>query len=84
MEDSSAVKVSLAIHTVAGIIAGYVSLFFEGVLYSVGAALAILIVTGFATEFILKKKGIKWWMTNGGILYILVWLVSWVYFFNLP
>ena len=77
-------RVSLGIHVVAGLIAGYTSFFFESALYSVGLAILLLIITGYATEFVLKKKGIKWWLTNGGVLYILVWLVAWIFFFNLP
>ena len=83
MNELNATRVSLGIHTVAGVVAGYLSLFFEHALYSLGLAIFILLVTGYATEFLLKKKGIKWWMSNGGVIYILVWLVTWIYFFNM-
>ncbi len=82
--DLNTSRISLGVHTITGIIAGYLSIFLERALYSLGLAILILIITGYVIEFVLKKKGIKWWMTNGGILYILVWLVSWVFFFNLP
>lgn len=76
-------RVSLGIHVVMGAVAGYLSMFMGRALYSLGLAILILIITGYSTEFILKKRGIKWWMVNGGVLYILVWLVSWVFFFNM-
>jgi len=38
---------------------------------------------GYITEFIVKKKGISWWMGNGGILYLFFWFISWVFFLNL-
>ncbi|MEE9323564.1 MAG: hypothetical protein V3U72_03385 [Candidatus Aenigmarchaeota archaeon] len=76
-------RVSLGIHIVMGIVAGQLSMFLGRALYSLGLAILILIITGYATQFILKKKGIKWWLANGGVLYILVWLVSWTFFFNM-
>ncbi len=76
-------RVSLGIHIVMGAVAGYLSMFMGMALYSLGLAILILIITGYATQFILKKKGIKWWMSNGGVLYILVWLVAWIFFFNM-
>ncbi|NIO23293.1 MAG: hypothetical protein GTN38_04685 [Candidatus Aenigmarchaeota archaeon] len=82
MDDLNISRTSLGIHTILGIVAGYISIWLADVLFAVVAAIVILIVTGYATEFALKKKGIKWWMTNGGVLYILVWIVSWVYLFN--
>jgi hypothetical protein len=84
MEDHIAIRVSLAIHTIMGIIAGYASNMFNEALYSLGLAVIILIITGYGVEFALKKKGIKWWMANGGIIYILVWIVTWTFLFNMP
>lgn len=83
MNDLKASKASLGIHTVAGIAAGYVSYILANNLYALGAMILILLVTGYATEFALKKKGIKWWLSNGAVLYILVWLVSWIFLFNM-
>jgi len=83
MEDLKASKVSLGAHTIAGIAAGYVSYLLANNLYALGAMLIILFITGYATEFALKKKGVKWWMSNGGIMYILVWVVSWIFLFNM-
>ena len=82
MNELNASRISLGVHTITGIAAGYASILLGGALYSLGVAVIILIITGYATEFILKKKGIKWWMMNGGLLYILVWIVTWIYLFN--
>ena len=81
MEERDLSRISLGIHTVAGIVAGYVSYVLANNIYALGAAILILLVTGYATEFALKKKGIKWWLSNGAVIYILVWLVSWIYLF---
>ncbi|NIO20679.1 MAG: hypothetical protein GTN76_08055 [Candidatus Aenigmarchaeota archaeon] len=83
MNELNISRTSLGIHTVLGIVAGYISILLENTLFAVGAAIVILVVTGYVTEMIVKKKGIKWWMTNGGLLYILVWIVSWIYLFNM-
>jgi hypothetical protein len=75
-------KISLVVHSVAGIIIGYVSVGLNNALYSFGLAIAVLLVVGYAVEFIVKKKEIKWWLANGGALYILFWIVFWTYFYN--
>jgi len=82
MNDLNVSRVSLGVHTVAGIAAGYVSYALANSVYAIGAAILILMVVGYSTEFALKKKGVKWWLSNGMVMYILVWLVSWIYLFN--
>jgi len=77
-------RISIGIHAVVGIVAGYASVLFDNGLYAFGLAILILIITGYVVEFLLKKKGIKWWISNGGFVYILFWIVTWVFFFNLP
>jgi hypothetical protein len=83
MNDLTVSRVSLGIHTAAGIAAGYVSYILASNLYAIGTMIVILLITGYATELTLKKKGIKWWLSNGALLYILVWLVSWLFLFNM-
>jgi hypothetical protein len=83
MNELNVSKISLGIHTLTGIAAGYVSYVLASNLYAFAAMIAILLVTGYATQFALKKKGIKWWLSNGAVLYILVWLVSWIFLFNM-
>lgn len=83
MNELNESRVAVGIHAVTGVLAGYVSMFFSDILYSVGLGIIILIVTGYGVEFLLKKKGIKWWMSNGGLLFILAWIATWIFFFNL-
>ena len=83
MSESVASRISLAIHGVAGFVAGYLWVYLQNGLYLLGAAIAILLVTGFVAEKAVNRKGIKWWMANGGVLFIIVWIVTWVYLFNL-
>ena len=44
--------------------------------------IAVLLIAGYVSEYIVAKKGIKWWLGNGGIVYILLWLVTWILFYN--
>jgi uncharacterized membrane protein YGL010W len=83
MNDLNVSRVSLSIHTIAGIVAGYISYMLADNLYAFGTMIVILIITGYGTEFALKKKSVKWWLSNGGALYILVWLISWIFLFNI-
>jgi uncharacterized protein (DUF983 family) len=83
MNDTNVSRVSVVIHIIVGIVAGYLSFVLANVWLGLGVMIALLLVTGFVTERFVKKKGIKWWMGNGGIIYIFVWVVSWIYFFNL-
>ena len=87
MTDLNASRISLTIHTLAGFGAGYLYFYIENSIFLFLAAIAILFVTGFITEKIVKKDmvkkaGIKWWLGNGALIFILIWLVAWIYFFN--
>ncbi len=85
MEELTQTRISIGIHAVVAIMIGWVSVqvaaasrtLFAGIL-----GIVILLVIGYLIEKITGKKGIKWWFGNGAIIYLLVWLVSWVYFFN--
>ena len=76
-------RVSVGVHTAAAVFAGWASLFVGRGLYALGLAIVILIIAGFATEKLAGKRGIKWWLGNGAIVYLFFWLVSWTFFFNM-
>lgn len=75
------VRISIGIHAAVAILMGRAAVQVSPLL---AAALAIvaLVITGFAVERIVRKKGIGWWAGNGMAIYLLVWLVSWIFFFN--
>ncbi len=76
-------RISVILHVVTGIIAGFLSVTLGTTLYAVGVAILLLLASGYLAEKLIKKKGIKWWIGNGAIIYLLVWLVTWIFFFNL-
>ncbi len=76
--------VSVAIHTIAGVVIGYISLSFGGFSNALGLAVVVLIILGFVVQKVSStKRDRKWWLGNGGIIYLFVWIVSWILFFNL-
>ena len=76
--------VSVILHTVIGIAVGYLSLLVGGFVNALGLAVVVLIVLAFSLKKVLKiSKDKKWWIGNGIVVYIFIWFVSWVLFFNL-
>jgi len=77
-------RIAIAVHVIAGIVAGYVSLFFSRFWYALAPTIIILLVVGFVTQKTFGKgKDRKWWLGNGVAMYIMIWLLSWIVFFNL-
>lgn len=80
MEDE---KTSTFFHLATGTLGGYISSLMTSNLYAVLVAFLILFVTGKVNERLVEKRGLKWWIGNGAGIYLLVWLMTWVFFFNL-
>jgi len=75
---------STLVYVVFGIIIGYIS-FLVGNNY---AALGLAIVFLFVISEILKRalkvnEGFKWFLSNGGWIYIFIWFITWIIFYNL-
>ncbi|MBI4019938.1 MAG: hypothetical protein HY367_01285 [Candidatus Aenigmarchaeota archaeon] len=81
MEELKASRVSVGLHSAAALAAGYIAVLL-GLAPGFLAGIILLIVMGIAAKRISGQKGSKWWAKNGLLLYILIWFVSWVYFFN--
>ncbi|MCD6590795.1 MAG: hypothetical protein J7K72_02380 [Candidatus Aenigmarchaeota archaeon] len=83
MKEENASRISFVTHTITGVLAGYLSTINQFIT-SISYMIVLLLVTGYATEFIVKqKKGVKWWLVNGALYYVILWLVSWVFFYNM-
>ena len=82
---------STIIYIIVGIIVGYLSqlgrdMYQEtGNYIAIGPALIFLVITAEVNKKAFKiNKEFKWFWSNGGWLYLFVWFISWVIFFNPP
>ncbi len=83
-QDLKSQRVSVVIHTVFGLLAGYLSLYFSRFWFALGASIILLLVVGLITQKTYAKgKDRKWWLGNGVAIYILVWLMAWILLLNL-
>jgi TctA family transporter len=79
---------SFWILSVLGIIFGYVSFWLNKILLSSIIPLILAVVFLYVFSTILRKalkinEKMKWFMTNGGWVYIFLWFVTWIIFYNL-
>jgi cation transport ATPase len=92
-DELSQSRLSVSVHLIAAMIMGWASFTLKAVIYrgsetysnwyAVFLGFAVLIGLGFTLERALGKKGVKWWLGNGGVVYVFVWVVAWVLLFNL-
>jgi hypothetical protein len=79
-------RIGMGIHTILGIVVGWLSIQLSsmfGNILTIVIGIVIVILLGYVLELFMGKKGMKWWLTNGIIVYLFIWLVSWTFFFNL-
>jgi len=81
-KDLKHARISVIVHTVLSIIVGWVSVILGTFWYAFPVGIIILVITGFGLERIVGKRGLGWWFGNGMIIYLFLWYVSWVLFFN--
>lgn len=74
-------RLTAIIHFLSGIIVGYVSS-----TLTVNASFLLSIFSLFAlayiTDSITGRRGIKWWVGNGAVIYIFTWFTTWIYILN--
>ena len=79
-------RISVSIYVLVGIAAGFVSLLISPI---VGNMLAIFLglvlawLIGRIVQIVLGKKDMKWLIGNGLFIYLFVWVIAWIFFFNL-
>ncbi|MCK4714409.1 MAG: hypothetical protein KAT35_02455, partial [Candidatus Aenigmarchaeota archaeon] len=54
-----------------------------GNMLTIFLGLAMAWVVGKVVQSVVGQKGIKWLIGNGIFIYVFVWLISWIFFFNL-
>jgi hypothetical protein len=74
---------STLLHAVLGAIVGYVSFVVNNPLYNLATAVVVLFLLNFSLKNVLKiKKKFSWWLGNGVIVYLLLWIIVWTIFYN--
>ena len=74
---------SMFVYIIFGIVIGYASFLVQDPTASLGMALIFLFLLKTILIKTLKlEKDSKWFMANGGIIYIFVWFISWIIFYN--
>lgn len=76
-------KLSTLIHGLVGAGVGFLSSLLGKVMYIAFAAVIILYVTGRAAESVAEREDFKWWVGNGVVPFVFLWLVTWVFLFNI-
>ena len=78
--------IGMGTHTILAILVGWLSIQLSamfGNMITVVIGLVIVIAFGYVLEMFLGKKGIKWWLSNGMIIYLFIWLIAWTIFYNM-
>ena len=72
-----------SVYAAAAVIMGYLSLLISHTAYATLAGLIVLAALTFAMRAAFKiKEGAKWWLGNGVIVYVFLWMIVWTIFYN--
>lgn len=73
---------SVSIYAALGILIGFVSPFLQSNILPFLLAAVVLVAVGKTFEKKFDKEP-KWWLTNGGAVFILMFILFWIISFNL-
>ena len=68
--------------SIIGIIVGYASFLIRNSLMALSVAIAVMVVSYFALNSKMKKDT-KWWLGNGVVVYIFLWILVWSIFYTM-
>jgi hypothetical protein len=77
---------SVLVYTLAAIGMGYASLLVSpaaGNMLTIFLGLVVAWLVGRLVQLLVGSKGTRWLIGNGIFIYLFMWLVSWIFFFNL-
>jgi hypothetical protein len=80
----------MAVYVLVGILAGYFSHYVRllygesGNYIAISLAIIILVVVTEISKKVFKlDKKFSWFLSNGGWLFLFVWFISWIIFYNI-
>ena len=75
---------STFVHAIIGTIIGYVSFTINQPLLNLLLAIVVLAATIFIIRLVWKvQKNFRWWLGNGIVVFLFIWLAVWTIFYNL-
>ena len=75
---------STLVYVIAGIVLGYVSFLLNDEILAFGLMIIFLVsIAGLLKKALKIEGGFKWFLSHGGWLYLFIWFITWVIFFNL-
>jgi len=75
---------SIIAFTLLGILMGYISYLLKNNFLSLGIALVFLYAGGELFKRLFKiNENFKWFWSNGGWIYLFIWFIVWIIFYNL-
>lgn len=84
--DENHVRISVIVYTLGAIAMGYISLQISPLIGNMLTVFMVLIAAWFVgrvVQSIVGSKETKWLIGNGLFIYLFVWLIAWIFFFNL-
>ena len=75
-------RISVIVHAVAAVIIAFISYWIRTPLYAGVIGIIVLVAIGYPLARFTGKRGFTWWLANGILVYLLLWLVGWTYLFN--
>ena len=76
--------ITMFIYLIASIIIGYLSFWLKKPMLSFVIAIFVLVIIAKLLKKIYKiNEKFSWFMSNGGIIYIFLWIIVWTILYNL-
>jgi len=75
---------STLVYVIIGVIIGYISFLINNEFLALGLAVVVLFLIAEVLKRVLKlDTKFKWFWSHGGWIYLFIWFITWVIFYNL-
>jgi len=85
LKEDHHIRLSVLVYLTFAVIAGLASVFVTPTVTYMITIVAVIVlawVSGRVIQLAVGKKDTKWLLGNGLVIYFFVWLVSWIFFYN--